>query len=159
MKMFRISIILEQVADVEENCGLKQPCPPNSFAIFLSTGTFPENKPKLCVGGKYLIKPTKEGEARGLNAAVVEPVDFEVISVRNFDTYLYNKSIEISEWIDDTMNDDIIIIFTYDEASAKLGGETKAMLNELGSGKIQNLQYRSQWYMITQKGSEGTSQL
>lgn len=133
---------------------MRQACPKNSFSTFLSTGLFPENKPKLCVDGKHLMKPVVK-EVRGLNAAVIEPNNFEVVSVRNFDTYLFNKSEEIAEWINGIFDGDIIIIFTYDEASTQLGGETRTLFNKLGSGKIQNLQFRSQWYMITQKGTKG----
>lgn len=100
------------------------------------------------------MKPVVK-EVRGLNAAVIEPNNFEVVSVRNFDTYLFNKSEEIAEWINGIFDGDIIIIFTYDEASTQLGGETRTLFNKLGSGKIQNLQFRSQWYMITQKGTKG----
>lgn len=95
------------------------------------------------------------GGGRGLNAAIVEPTHFDVVSVRNFDTYRYDKSDEIKTWLDGLLNNDILIIFTSDEASVNLSGTVKKMFNDLGSGKIQDLQYRSQWYMITQKGTKG----
>ncbi|KAF6200203.1 hypothetical protein GE061_006506 [Apolygus lucorum] len=47
--------------------------------------------------------------------------------------------------------DDIVIAFTFDEASKELSKRAKQLLYQLGSGKIQDLQYRSQWYMISQK--------
>ena len=142
---------------IEKNCGLQKSCPENSFSIFLSTGCFPNAKPKLCINGLNIIKPLQKSDARGLNIAVVQQNNFDIISVKNFDTYKYNKSNEISSWIKGISENDIIIAFTYDEASRKLKKETIDLLNDLGSGKIQNLQFRSQWYMITQKSNDGTT--
>ncbi|KAK6633881.1 hypothetical protein RUM44_004488 [Polyplax serrata] len=144
-----------QVFDTEPNCGLRQECPANSFSIFLSTGLPLVSKPSLCINGKHLMKPLVNGDGRGINAAVMESKYFQVLSFRNFDTYLSNKSSEILNWLDGISDGDIVVMFTHDEAASKLDGETKSLINELGSGKIQNLQYRSQWYMISQKGTKG----
>ncbi|KAK7081570.1 Protein fam3a [Halocaridina rubra] len=54
-------------------------------------------------------------------------------------------------------NGDILIALTFDEASRNLGTMAKNLLGDLGSSQIQNLQFRGQWYMITQRGMEGFS--
>lgn len=152
----KLNSFFQQVFDTEPNCGLRQECPANSFSIFLSTGLPLVSKPSLCINGKHLMKPLVNGDGRGINAAVMESKYFQVLSFRNFDTYLSNKSSEILNWLDGISDGDIVVMFTHDEAASKLDGETKSLINELGSGKIQNLQYRSQWYMISQKGTKGT---
>lgn len=50
---------------------------------------------------------------------------------------------------------DVVIFFTFDEASKKLTKNTRNILYNMGSGKIQDLWYRCQWYMVTQKGIQG----
>lgn len=143
-----------QVSQIESNCGILDACSLDSFPVYLSTGSAGESLPKLCISGKHLL-PTNGPEPKGLNAAVVEPTRFEIISVRNFDTYRLNKTTEIVLWLGELIDNDILIIFTSGESSMKLTNEVLRLLNNLGSGLVQNLRYRSQWFMITQKGTRG----
>ncbi|KAG8225720.1 hypothetical protein J437_LFUL008105 [Ladona fulva] len=90
-----------------------------------------------------------------MNVAIIEPIHFQVVSVQNFDTYNKDGGDFEAFLLNEVLVDDIIILFTFDEASKELDNNSKKLLYELGSGKIQNLHYRSQWYMISQKGIKG----
>lgn len=79
----------------------------------------------------------------------------QIVSVRSFDTYRRDSALEVDGWLDQILDNDILIIFTSDEASAKLNHSTRVVLNGLGSGKIQDLTFRAQWFLITQKGTKG----
>lgn len=69
---------------------------------------------------------------RGINAAIVEPTHFRLISVRNFDTYGTDSS-DLETWIEsEILIDDIVIFFTFDEASKELSNYAKKLLFELG---------------------------
>jgi len=77
--------------------------------------------------------------------------------VRNFDTYSVDSAGDMDRWLDQMMPNDILLIFTADEASSKLNHTTRQILNSLGSGKIQDITFRAQWFMITQKKGRGMS--
>lgn len=56
-----------RISEIYPNCGLKRQCPDDSFPVHIYTGQDKNDRPKLCVQGKYL-----GGGGRGLNIAVVE---------------------------------------------------------------------------------------
>ncbi|XP_046405882.1 protein O-linked-mannose beta-1,2-N-acetylglucosaminyltransferase 1-like isoform X2 [Ischnura elegans] len=144
-----------EIGEILPNCGLPQTCPDDSFPVHLYTGQDKDDQPRLCVLGKYIIGSDINGGGRGLNVAIIEPVHFQVVSVQNFDTYNKDGGDFEAFLLNEVLMDDIIILFTFDEASKELDSNSKKLLYELGSGKIQNLHYRSQWYMISQKGIKG----
>ncbi|XP_071450523.1 protein O-linked-mannose beta-1,2-N-acetylglucosaminyltransferase 1-like [Hetaerina americana] len=144
-----------EIGEILPNCGLPELCPDNSFPMHLYTGQDKDDQPRLCVLGKYILGNNINGGGRGLNVAIIEPIHFQVVSVQNFDTYNKDGGDFEAFLLNEVLTDDIIILFTFDEASKELDNNSKKLLYDLGSGKIQNLHYRSQWYMISQKGIKG----
>ncbi|XP_073998522.1 protein O-linked-mannose beta-1,2-N-acetylglucosaminyltransferase 1-like isoform X2 [Rhodnius prolixus] len=139
-----------RISEIYPNCGLKRQCPDDSFPVHIYTGQDKNDRPKLCVQGKYL-----GGGGRGLNIAVVEARYLQLVTLQTFDLYSQNSS-SLELWLSTSLReDDIIIAFTFDEASRELSKRAKTILYHLGSGRIQDLRYRSQWYMISQKGIDG----
>ncbi|KAK9509119.1 hypothetical protein O3M35_006505 [Rhynocoris fuscipes] len=139
-----------RISEIYPNCGLKRQCPDQTFPVHIYTGQDKNDRPKLCVLGKYL-----GGGGRGLNIAVIESRYLQLVTLQTFDLYSQNSS-GLELWLSTSLKeDDIIIAFTFDEASRELSKRAKAILYHLGSGRIQDLQYRSQWYMISQKGIDG----
>ncbi|XP_014285919.1 protein O-linked-mannose beta-1,2-N-acetylglucosaminyltransferase 1 [Halyomorpha halys] len=143
-----------KISEIYPNCGLKHVCSDNTFPVHIYTGQDKDDQPKLCVQGKYV-----GGGGRGLNIAVIETKYLQLVSMQTFDLYSHNSS-SLESWLTNSLqDDDIIIAFTFDEASKELSKKAKAILYDLGSGKIQDLQFRSQWYMISQKGIGGFTPL
>ncbi|XP_039281076.1 uncharacterized protein LOC120350658 isoform X2 [Nilaparvata lugens] len=153
-----------EISEILPNCGIPTECPPDTFPVHIYTGQDKDDRPKLCVLGKYVISGNMAtsgggGGGRGLNVALVETRHMSIVSVQNFDLYSQNSS-ALESWLDERVRErDIIIAFTFDEASKELSKKAKASLYKLGSGKIQDLQFRSQWYMISQKGIKGFTAL
>ncbi|XP_014248464.1 protein O-linked-mannose beta-1,2-N-acetylglucosaminyltransferase 1-like [Cimex lectularius] len=143
-----------RISEIYPNCGLQYTCPDNTFPVHVYTGEDKDDQPRLCVFGKYY-----GGGGRGLNIAVVDAKYLQIVTLQNFDLYSQNST-SLELWLASYLRvNDIVIVFTFDEASKELSKKAKHMLYELGSGKIQDLQYRSQWYMITQKGISGFTPL
>lgn len=70
---------------------------------------------------------------RGINVAVIEPTTYTIIAVKNFDTYEYNSS-SLDDWLDYVVKTgDIVIFFTFDEASKKLTKNTRKILYNMGN--------------------------
>ncbi|GAB6029125.1 hypothetical protein CHUAL_004903 [Chamberlinius hualienensis] len=143
------------VGDKVENCGLPMPCPLGSFPVHIYTGKSNADSPRLCVGGTYVFGKNLNNPGRGLNLALVDSNTSTVFRVRNFDTYESDPT-QLEMFLEKYLGPrDILIIFTNDEASTKLSGLSRNILQSLGSGSIQNLKFRSSWYMVTQKGIKG----
>ncbi|XP_025420250.1 protein FAM3C-like [Sipha flava] len=144
-----------EVIEILPNCGLQTICSDDAFPIHIYTGKNKTDFPKLCIMGKYVMAFNRTAGGRGINIAVIEPATYTILTVKNFDTYEYNSS-NLDEWLDHMVRvGDVVIFFTFDEASKKLTKKTRNLLYNMGSGKIQDLWYRCQWYMVTQKGIQG----
>lgn len=69
---------------------------------------------------------------RGINIAVIDPATYTILAVKNFDTYEYNSS-NLDEWLEHMVQvGDVVIFFTFDEASKKLTKKTRDILYNMG---------------------------
>lgn len=96
------------------------------------------------------------GCGRGINVAVIDPFSRTILSVANYDTY-DTDSAGLESLLLNLRDGDIVILMTFDEPSTKLSQVARLLLHEMGSGKAQNLNYRTSWYLISQKGISGYS--
>lgn len=137
------------------DCGINPPCALNTIPIHIYTGEHKNDHPKICIMGKY-IRGKYENNYRGLNIVLLDPYGKRIKDMINFDTYAQD-SIGVNIWLNRTVDkNDLILFYTHDEASNGLNENTRRLIiKQYGSGHIQNLQYRSQWYMITRKGIDG----
>ncbi|XP_050527553.1 uncharacterized protein LOC126897747 [Daktulosphaira vitifoliae] len=147
-----------EVIEISPNCGLQTICPDNTFPVHVYTGRNTTDFPKLCVMGKYIVAYNRSVAGRGINVVLVEPSTYTVAALKNFDTYERSSS-EMDVWLEAARSSmksgHVAIFFTFDEASKKLTKNSRNALYEMGSGRIQDLRYRCQWYMVTQKGIRG----
>lgn len=88
--------------------------------------------------------------------AIIDSLSRSITSVSNYDTY-DQDSTSLETLLLKVRPGDIVILLTFDEPSSKLSQVARLLLHELGSGKAQNLNYRTSWYLITQKGITGYS--
>lgn len=146
-----------EVGEILPNCGLDYVCPHNHFPVHIFSGKNNVDMPKICISGKYVIQKDINNGGRGMNMVVVDSHQMKAVNARRFDTYAMDSSEMELFLMREVRNGDILIAMTFDEASRNLGAMSKNLLAELGSSQIQNLQFRGQWYMITQRGMEGFS--
>ncbi|RZF42011.1 hypothetical protein LSTR_LSTR003516 [Laodelphax striatellus] len=105
-----------EVSEILPNCGIATECPPDTFPVHIYTGQDKDDRPKLCVLGKYVISGGGAGAAgggRGLNASHSGDAGrMSVVSVHNFDLYSQNSS-QLERWLEARVRQwDIIIAFT-----------------------------------------------
>ncbi|XP_064091087.1 protein O-linked-mannose beta-1,2-N-acetylglucosaminyltransferase 1-like [Macrobrachium nipponense] len=146
-----------EVGEILPNCGLQYVCPHNHFPVHVFSGKSNNDMPKICVSGKYIIQKDINNGGRGMNLVIVDSHQMKAVHARRFDTYAMDSSEMELFLLREVRNGDILIAMTFDEASRNLGNMAKGLLADLGSSQIQNLQFRGQWYMISQKGMEGFS--
>ncbi|XP_071523625.1 protein O-linked-mannose beta-1,2-N-acetylglucosaminyltransferase 1-like isoform X1 [Panulirus ornatus] len=146
-----------QVGEILPNCGLDYVCPHNHFPVHIYSGKSKDDMPKICVSGKYVIQKDINNGGRGMNMVVVDVHRMKAVNARRFDTYAMDSSEMELFLLREVREGDILIAMTFDEASRNLGPMAKNILADLGSSQIQNLQFRGQWYMISQRGMKGFS--
>ncbi|KAK4319892.1 hypothetical protein Pmani_009198 [Petrolisthes manimaculis] len=146
-----------EVGEILPNCGISYVCPHNHFPVHIFTGKGKDDTPKICVSGKYIIQKDINNGGRGLNLVVVDSHRMQAVHARRFDTYATDSSELELFLLREVRPGDILIALTFDEASRNLGASAKNLLAEIGSSQIQNLQFRGQWYLITQRGMKGFS--
>ncbi|GIY71009.1 protein O-linked-mannose beta-1,2-N-acetylglucosaminyltransferase 1 [Caerostris darwini] len=145
-----------QIGEIMPHCGLLKACSKDEFSVHLYTGKDHTDEPRLCVDGKYIVSKNVNEGGRGLNIAVIDNLTRTIIRVGHFDTY--EKESTVLETLLLTLRPgDILILITFDESSRKLSRIARLLFYDLGSALIQNLNYRSSWYFITQKGISGFS--
>ncbi|KAF8766791.1 Protein FAM3C like protein [Argiope bruennichi] len=145
-----------QIGEIVPQCGLPKACSKDEFSVHLYTGKDHTDEPRLCVDGKYIISKSMNEGGRGLNVAVIDNLTRTIIRVSHFDTY-EKESNGLETMLLTLRPGDILILITFDEPSRKLSRIARLLFYDLGSALIQNLGYRSSWYLITQKGISGFS--
>lgn len=146
-----------QVGEILPNCGLQRVCPADHFPVHVYSGKTKDDHPRVCVSGRYVIEWDINNGGRGINLVIVDPRWMKAVIARRFDTYARDSS-ELETFLRREVREgDILLAVTFDEASRNLSPAARNILAELGSSQIQNLQFRGQWYMVTQRGMKGFS--
>ncbi|XP_045105549.1 protein O-linked-mannose beta-1,2-N-acetylglucosaminyltransferase 1-like isoform X2 [Portunus trituberculatus] len=153
----RVGTDVMQVGDIKPNCGLEKVCPDHHFPVHVYSGKNKDDRPRVCISGKYVIEKDVNKGGRGLNLVVVDPKQMKAILAKHFDTYAGDSSQLETFLSQEVLEGDILVVVTFDEASRNLSPTAKNMFAKLGSGQIQNLQFRGQWFMVTRKGINGFS--
>ncbi|CAF0720231.1 unnamed protein product [Brachionus calyciflorus] len=143
------------VGSFVKNCGLREECKPDEFAVHVYTGKDDKDEPKICVDGRYVIARGINDAGRGINMVIVGNGK-EVIKTAHFDTYT-EDSTNLEIFLEGLYDNVVVIAVTFDEASNKLGTLARNLFFDLGSGLIQNLKHRDSWYLIGRKGINGFS--
>ncbi|XP_071485700.1 protein O-linked-mannose beta-1,2-N-acetylglucosaminyltransferase 1-like [Diadema antillarum] len=144
-------------------CMVSRVCESNEVAVHVESGRTSQGMkiyPKVCFEGKTVlsnywideVKPAK----RGLNFLVMNPNTGQVVSSGNFDTYSSDtQDLACADFLRSVSSGMMVIGSTFDEASRKLGQNTRRELQKLGSSMIQDLDYREMWAFVGQKGIQG----
>ncbi|CAG0894196.1 unnamed protein product [Darwinula stevensoni] len=143
------------------NCGLPETCPLNTAPIHIQTkrkDMIPG--PYFCLNGIGFSMENTVNYSRGINVALINHHSFQVLELRNFDTYLFQSETSALEKYlkQDVTDDKIVVFFTHDEASTRLSDALRIHItSSFGSAHFQNLHYRSNWYLVTRKNITGFS--
>lgn len=119
------------VVEILPNCGIPFLCPENTFPVHIYTGKHNKENSKLCIMGKYITNHASNS-GRGLNIAVVNSRRLVLKDFVTFDVYLEN-SVVMDMWINASVKQyDIILIYTFDEASRMLAESSKKLFYDFG---------------------------
>ncbi|KAI3387193.1 hypothetical protein SNEBB_002005 [Seison nebaliae] len=131
----------------ESKCSTRIQCKNDEMSIEIITGSFGANNAILCINGQKLMSKSLKNIQRGLNLALLNSRGQWLIT--NFDSYgKFTSSLDLVVLSFDI--NDLLIVFSYDEASANLLKSTKSQLSILGSKLINRLRFRDTWIFIQQ---------
>ncbi|KAI1303557.1 Protein FAM3A [Halotydeus destructor] len=85
---------------------------------------------------------------------VIDGVSKTITKMANYDTYQHDSA-TLEHDLLMLRDGDIVILVSHDEPATKLSSTARLLLHELGSGKSQNIFYRSSYYFVSQKSIQG----
>ncbi|PVD24594.1 hypothetical protein C0Q70_15078 [Pomacea canaliculata] len=135
-------------------CGLKEACSTNQVAIGVFTGQENSLPPWICVDGRKVMSENINKGGRGFNVVTLNKDTLQLISTMHADTYTYDSA-DLELYLESLNVGDIVIAVVADDGAKKLSYSARELLNNMGSGFIQNLRFRDVWFFIGQKGMEG----
>lgn len=135
-------------------CGMTQQCPPDTVDVGVSSGKGDTESSYVCVGGHIVLSNTVNKGGRGFNIVTLKSESLRPVSVMHADTYS-TDSTDLELYLESLADTDIVISVVADDGAKKLSYPARDLLNNLGSGYIQNLRFRDVWFFIGQKGMEG----
>ncbi|XP_030404198.1 protein FAM3A isoform X2 [Gopherus evgoodei] len=137
-------------------CGLPQPCPEQHLAFRLVSGAANVIGPKICLEDKMLMSSVKNNVGRGLNIALVNGVNGDLIDVRFFDMWAGDVN-ELLKFIRTLHEGTLVFVASYDDPATKMNEETRRIFSELGSSVAKELGFRDSWVFVGAKGVQDKS--
>ncbi|XP_038237584.1 protein FAM3A isoform X2 [Dermochelys coriacea] len=137
-------------------CGLPQPCPELHLAFRLVSGAANVIGPKICLEDKMLMSSVKNNVGRGLNIALVNGVNGELIDARFFDMWAGDVN-ELLKFIRPLHEGTLVFVASYDDPATKMNEETRRIFSDLGSSVAKELGFRDSWVFVGAKGVQDKS--
>lgn len=135
-------------------CGLEKACPDEHVPVGVYTGMEDTKPPYICVDGHIVISENLNKGGRGFNVLTISHKTLKPVSVIHADTYT-SDSTDLELYLEASAVGDIVVAVVADDGAKKLSYSARDLLNNLGSGYIQNLRFRDVWFFIGQKGMDG----
>lgn len=137
-------------------CELHQPCPEMYFAFRISSGAANVIAPKICMEDRMLMSSVKNNVGRGLNVALVNGVNGELIDAKSFDMWDGDVS-DLENFLRSIHDGTLVLIASYDDPATKMNEDARKMLAELGSSSIKDVAFRDSWVFVGAKGIQDKS--
>uniref|UniRef100_U3FZI4 Protein FAM3A n=1 Tax=Micrurus fulvius TaxID=8637 RepID=U3FZI4_MICFL len=137
-------------------CSLPQPCPEHSFAFRMSSGAANVIGPKICLEDKMLMSSMKDNVGRGLNIALVNGVNGDLIDAKSFDMWAGDVN-ELLKFIRSLHEGTLVFVASYDDPATKMNEEARKIFTELGSKFARELAFRDSWVFVGAKGVQDKS--
>lgn len=135
-------------------CGMESACLEDHVSVGVYTGTENSKPPYICVDGRIVISENLNKGGRGFNVVTISHKNLKPVSVIHADTYT-SDSTDLELYLEALAVGDIVVAVVADDGAKKLSYSARDLLNNLGSGYIQNLRFRDVWFFIGQKGMDG----
>ncbi|XP_065509261.1 protein FAM3A isoform X1 [Caloenas nicobarica] len=137
-------------------CGLPRPCPRSSLAFRLVSGAANVIGPRICLDGRMLMSSGQNNVGRGLNIALVNGVNGELIAAQAFDMWAGDAE-ELLKFLRPLHEGTLVLVASFDDPATKLTEETRRIFADLGSAAAKDLGFRDSWVFVGAKGVQDKS--
>ncbi|XP_032370544.1 protein FAM3C [Etheostoma spectabile] len=140
----------------EPKCSLSGVCPPDHFALRISSGAANVVGPKICFDGKIIMSHVLNNVGPGLNIVVLngengimEKCGYLNMEIGNpEDILLYLKEIKSGM---------IVLVASFDDVATKMTKEMTEVFVSMGSTLIKSVKHRDSWVFAGRAGAENRS--
>nr|AAY33976.1 unknown [Oxyuranus scutellatus scutellatus] len=112
--------------------------------------------PKICLEDKMLMSSMKDNVGRGLNIALVNGVNGDLIDAKSFDMWAGDVN-ELLKFIRSLHEGTLVFVASYDDPATKMNEEARKIFTELGSKFARELAFRDSWIFVGAKGVQDKS--
>ncbi|XP_054243351.1 protein FAM3D [Indicator indicator] len=137
-------------------CGNQKSCPQNYFAFKIISGAANVVGPSICFNDMILMSSVKNNIGRGLNIALVNGTNGQLLKTDTFDMYSGDIS-KLDTFLQKIERGTIVLTASYDDAATKMNDKVRAHFTELGSSHISKLGFRDNWVFLGAKGLKNKS--
>ncbi|KYO17600.1 protein FAM3A isoform X1 [Alligator mississippiensis] len=137
-------------------CGLPQPCPEHHLAFRLVSGAANVVGPKICLEDQMLMSSVKNNVGRGLNIALVNGVNGELIDAKAFDMWAGDVN-ELLKFLRPLHEGTLVFVASFDDPATKMNEEARGLFGALGSRAAADLAFRDSWVFAGAKGVQDKS--
>ncbi|XP_074951578.1 protein FAM3D isoform X4 [Phalacrocorax aristotelis] len=137
-------------------CGNKKSCPENYFAFKITSGAANVVGPSICFDDMILMSNLKNNIGRGLNIALVNGTNGQLLKADIFDMYSGDTD-KLDTFLQEIKHGTIVLTASYDDAATKMNDKIRAHFVELGSSHVSKLGFRDNWVFLGAKGMKNKS--
>ncbi|XP_017899835.1 PREDICTED: protein FAM3A isoform X2 [Capra hircus] len=103
-----------------------------------------------------LMSSVKDNVGRGLNIALVNGVNGDLIEARAFDMWAGDVN-DLLKFIRPLHEGTLVFVASYDDPATKMNEETRKLFSDLGSKNVKDLAFRDSWVFVGAKGVQNKS--
>ncbi|XP_030357142.1 protein FAM3D [Strigops habroptila] len=140
----------------QHKCGNRKSCPQNHFAFKIISGAANVVGPSICFDGMVLMSSVKNNIGRGLNIALVNGTNGQLLKVDTFDMYSGDIN-KLDTFLQEIKHGTIVLTASYDDPATKMNDKIRAHFTELGSSHVSKLGFRDNWVFLGAKGLKNKS--
>ncbi|KAK5912573.1 hypothetical protein CesoFtcFv8_002432 [Champsocephalus esox] len=137
-------------------CGLSRVCPPDHFAFYIVSGAANVIGPKICFEGNIIMSNVKNNVGSGLNIVVVNGENGDVETFTYFNMHIGNSD-AILEYLKNIDPGMIVLVASFDDVTAKMTDEIRAVFVGMGSTLITSVKRRDNWVFAGGAGRDNKS--
>ncbi|XP_047439158.1 protein FAM3C [Mugil cephalus] len=134
-------------------CSLSRVCPPDHFALYVTSGAADIVGPKICFNGKIIMSHVLNNVKPGLNIVVVNGENGAVEKSDSLNMKTGNPEDNLA-YLKEIKAGMIILVASFDDVTTKMTNEVREIFVGMGSTLIQSVKRRDNWVFAGRAGTK-----
>ncbi|XP_059186295.1 protein FAM3C [Centropristis striata] len=137
-------------------CGLSRVCPPDHFALHITSGAANVIGPKICFEDKIIMSHVFNNVGPGLNIVTINGENGTVEKFGYLNMKVGKKE-DILAYLQKIKPGRIVLVASFDDVTAKMTKEMREVFTGMGSTLIKSVKLRDNWVFAGRAGTENKS--